>query len=214
MMEIKRNETESNLQKVLIAHIGKNVKVGADNGTSFIYCDILPDADEIIKIFKRLDAEYLRRLKNIQQRDIAALKDMEASIGTKKKFQAKDIYKKLIDDALSIVPDIDKVDIDELMAEIDNSYRQYRKHHINRLMKKIRKQNEQITHWVPLLQSEITIIRESIKNDDTIPMDDIGNLRALIIEYAGDEKGPYWDRDEYLNGVQIEDEEEDADDTE
>lgn len=207
-----RNKGSKNLQAVLLENKGRNVKVGADNGISFIYCDILPDGAEIIKIFEKLDAEYLKRLKDIQQKDIATLKSMEATIGNRKKMQAKDIYKKLVDDAISIVPDIDKIDINELMAKIDDYYDQYRKHHTNRLMKKIRKQNEQITHWIPLLQREVTIIRKSVKNDETILMNNPKNLRAIIIEYAGEEKGPYWDRYEYINGVQ--EDEEDTDDTE
>ena len=203
-----------NLQATLLKYVGRNVKVGAKDGTSFIYCDIIESKKDIIKIFDRLNTMYNRRLKETQRADIAKLKNLEATIGARKKFEAKQIYKNLVNNALSDVPDIDKVDINQLMAEIDEKYTEVRQHDANRMMHKIRKQKHMIDGWTPLLQREVKVIRESIKDDDTITDKADPNIRAIIIEYAGEEKGLYWDRNEYLNGVQIEDEEEDADDTE
>lgn len=197
-----------NLQAVLLKNVGRNVKVGAKDGISFIYCDIIESEKDIIKIFDRLNTMYNRRLKETQQADIAKLKNLEATIGQKKKLEAKQIYKDLVSDALSDVPDIDKVDINQLMAEIDEKYMKVRQHDANRMMHKIRKQKHMIDEWTHLLQREVKVVRESIKDDDTITDKADPNIRAIIIEYAGEEKGPYWDRNEYLNGVQIEDEEE------
>ena len=201
-----------NLQAVLLKNVGKNVKVGAKDGISFIYCDIIESEKDIIKIFDRLNAMYYRKLKETQQTDIAKLKNLEATIGQRKKFEAKQIYKNLVSNALSDVPDIDKIDVNQLMAGIDEKYLEIRQHDVNRMMHKIRKQKHIIDGWTHLLQREVKVIRESIKDDDTITDKNDPNVRAIIIEYAGEEKGPYWDRNEYINGVQ--EDEEDADDTE
>lgn len=201
-----------NLQAVLLKNVGRNVKVGAKDGISFIYCDIIESEKDIIKIFDKLNAMYNRKLKETQQADIAKLKNLEATIGQRKKFEAKQIYKNLVSCALSDVPDIGKVDVNQLMAEIDEKYTEIRQHDANRMMNKIRKQKHMIDEWTPLLQREVKVIRESIKDDDTITDKTDPNIRAIIIEYAGKEKGPYWDRYEYINGVQ--EDEEDTDDTE
>ena len=190
-----------NLQSVLLKNVGRNVKVGAKDGISFIYCDIIESEKDIIKIFDRLNAMYYRKLKETQQTDIAKLKNLEATIGTRKKFEAKQIYKNLVSNALSDVPDIDKIDINQLMAEIDEKYLEIRQHDANRMMHKIRKQKHMIDGWTHLLQREVKVIRESVKDNDTITDKNDPNIRAIIIEYAGEEKGPYWDRSEYINGV-------------
>lgn len=206
----KRNEPKCNLQKVLLGHKGKNIKVGAVNGISFIYCDILPESDmEVIKLFEKLDDDYHKKLKDIQQADIARIKNLEAAIGQRKKLQSKEIYKRLIDIALNTDKDIKQIDINSLMAEIDAKFIEERQRELSRLLKKIRRQQEHLNNWIPLLQREVEIMRESIKVDDTIPAKDFQNFRALIIEYEGDEHGAYWDRYEYINGVSKEEGEED-----
>lgn len=200
-----------NLQAVLLRNVGRNVKVGAKDGISFIYCDIIESEKDIIRIFDRLNAMYNRKLKETQQADIAKLRNLEATIGQRKKLEAKQIYKDLVSNALSDVPDIDKIDVNQLMAEIDEKYMEIRQHDANRMMHKIRKQKHMIDGWTHLLQREVKVVRESIKDDDTIRDEADPNIRAIIIEYAGEEKGPYWDRNEYINGVP--EEEEDTDES-
>lgn len=193
-----------NLQEAIIKYGGRNVKIGASEGISFIYCDILPDVPiaEKIKLFEDLDKQYYKKLKETQKNSIADLKGLEASIGNRKRLQAKEIYEDIIKGAIeSKYFGGDPVDIDSLMEEIDKAAIEYRRTRVNNLIKKINKQHYQIKDWTPLLQREIVEVRKSIKIDETIEETDIENRIALIIEYKGEERGPYWDRYEYINGL-------------
>lgn len=204
-------QSRKNLQAVLAEYEGRNVKIGAEKGISYIYCDILPNLGESIKIFEKLDDIYFKQLKNSKQNDMDALRNIDAQIGNQKKIRAKEIYKKIIAEATFYEnTGGEPVDIDKLMQEIDEQMAEYRRHRVNVLKANINKKHFQEVNWIPLLQREVKVIRPSIIDDDTITDESDPNIRAVIIEYAGEEKGPYWDRNEFINGIEA-DEEDGAD---
>ena len=200
--------SNKNLQEVLLGLEGKNVKVGAGKGISFIYCDVLPDKKDIIDIFNKLDKEYYKKAVTALQRDTELLKNIDAQVGKMKKLRAKNIYKRLVYNAKSI--SFKDIDIDEVMAEIDAFGVEYRRKKVKELSRRINKNYNILESWTPLLKRKVIVIRGSIIDDCSIPEGD-ENRKALIIEYEGTERGPYWDRDEYVNGFDEEDEEEDGD---
>lgn len=204
-------QSRKNLQAVLAEYEGRNVKIGAEKGISYIYCDIVPNLGESIKIFEKLDDIYFKQLKNSKQNDMDALRGIDAQIGNQKKIRAKEIYKKIIAEATFYEnTGGEPVNIDKLMQEIDEPMAEYRRHRVNILKANINKKHFQEVNWIPLLQREVKVIRPSIINDDTITDESDPNIRAVIIEYAGEEKGPYWDRNEFINGIEA-DEEDGAD---
>ena len=160
-----------------------NVKLGAEDGTSFIFCG---DPRTQALNLDKLSEGSLEDLKNELRRAEETLELRKSCAPTPEEY---------------ITHEFEKSE-GEFCGNWDG-YVKYMKRYfvyLNNLVRKINKINIAIDEFVDLKDRPVTDIYKSLSEENTI-----------IILFKGREKGMYWDIEEYLEGVNAS-EEEDKDD--
>lgn len=188
---------------------GRNVKLGAQNGSGCIYCDIVPEKyKDAYNAILRISTEYKEDLRKSIEENKNTLLSIETYVENIRKKKMRDIYGGLFDMVRDGEP-TEHIDIDILIKEIDRECAQIRKDRVNMTLKKIKILLDDYANFRKFPDRIITETYMSITEDKTV--EEAENKIAIIISFEGKESGRYWDRSEYISGKGEDDEIDTAD---